>query len=96
MSLGHKGEVGFWWRQSVGRLSSIIDVVCVVIRKYFNLSVSSKSLTRFWVKANWDGLRNIFVERVGALGSKHRRLPKMPMQNAGDFDNSCRMVFDTG
>ena len=96
MSLGHKGEVGFWWRKYVGRLSSIIDVVGVVIRKFFNVPVSSKSLTRFWVKANLRGECQLYEYRVGVLGSKHRRLPKMPMQNAGDFDNSCRMVFDTG
>jgi len=96
MSLGHKGEEGFWWRKYVGRLSSIIDVVGVVIRKFFNVPVSSKSLTRFWVKANLRGECQLYEYRVGVLGSKHRRPPKMPMQNAGDFDNSCRMVFDTG
>ena len=96
MSLRHKGEVGFWWRKYVGRLSSIIDVVGVVIRKFFNVPVSSKSLTRFWVKANLRGECQLYEYRVGVLGSRHRRLPKMPMQNAGDIDNSCRMVFDTG
>ena len=96
MSLGHKGEVGFWWRKYVGRLSSIIDVVGVVIRKFFNVPVSSKSLTRFWVKANLRGECQLYEYRVGVLGSRHRRLPEWHMQNTGNFDDSGSIVFDTG
>jgi hypothetical protein len=96
MSVGHKGEVGFWWRKYVGRLSSIIDVVGVVIRIFFHVPYSSKSLTRCWVKAYLRGECLLFVKRVGVLGSRHPRPPEWHMQNAGDFDNSCSMVFDTG
>lgn len=46
MSEGHKGAVGNWWRRSVGRLCSYLDVVGVVIRKFFHAPDTSMSIPR--------------------------------------------------
>ncbi|NEO55648.1 MAG: sigma-70 family RNA polymerase sigma factor [Okeania sp. SIO3B5] len=79
-SVAHKGAVGNWWRLSRGTLSSILDMVGVVIRRFFNVPDSSRSFPRFLVKGNNDGERRRWVmgarlvEMVGAIGLKIPRL----------------------
>ena len=98
MSEGHKGAVGNWWRNSVGRLSSILDMVGVVIRKFFNVPDSSWSLPRFQVKGKVDGERPRLVDMVGAIDFKHPRQAELHLLKARDFVDCGGFVayYDTG
>ncbi|GGA33443.1 RNA polymerase sigma factor [Okeania sp. KiyG1] len=103
-SFGHKGSVGNWCRRSGGRLCSILDMVGVVIRRFFDVPDSSRSFPRFQVKGNRNGERwrwvmgARLVEMVGAIGLKLAMQAELLLLKVCDFVDCGSFVanFDTG